>query len=124
MTLGVIPVKEPEIDITWSNRKLERDCSNDRNGVRRFGAERWGVLKRRLASLAAAPTLEDMRQVPGNTHALTGDRAGQFAIGVTGSYRLVFHPSNDALSPLPDGGVDRRLVISIRIDEVVDYHGN
>jgi plasmid maintenance system killer protein len=108
----------------WANRKLERDCSGDRAGARRFGAERWAILKRRLESLAAAPTLEDMRGVPGNCHPLTGNRAGQFAINVTASYRLVFRPAHDALPLLSDGGIDRRLVTRIRLEEVVDYHGD
>jgi proteic killer suppression protein len=108
----------------WANRKLERDCSSDRAGTRRFGAERWALLKRRLESLAAAPTLEDMSGVPGNCHPLTGNRAGQFAISVTASYRLVFRPAHDPLPLLPDDGIDRRQVTRIRLEGTVDYHGD
>ncbi len=108
----------------WASRQLERDCLDDRRGVRRFGPERWSLLKRRLTSLAAAPTLEDMREVPGNCHALTGDRIGQFAIYVTRSYRLVFRPDPDPAPRLANGELDRRSITRISIEEVVDYHGD
>jgi len=102
---------------------LEKDCSHDRQGVVRWGPENWPRLKRRLASLAGAPTLQDMDGVPGNCHQLRADRAGQFAVDLWGSYRLVFEPDHDPLPELPDGGIDRARVTKIVIKEVVDYHG-
>jgi proteic killer suppression protein len=99
-------------------------CSDDRLGVRHWGAENWPRLKRRLASLLGAPTLRDMDGVPGNCHQLRGDRAGQFAVDLWGSFRLVFEPDHEPVPALPDGGVDRARVTAIMIKEVVDYHGN
>ena len=60
---------------------------------------------------------------PRNLHQLSADRAGQFALDLRGSYRLVFAPNHDPLPLLADGGIDRTLVTKIRITEVVDYHG-
>jgi plasmid maintenance system killer protein len=111
------------IEISWPNRKLEKMCSQDRQGAARWGAENWPRLKRRLAALAGAPTLQDMDGVPGNCHQLHTDRAGQFAVDLWGSYRLVFEPDHDPLPKLPDGGIDRARVTKIVIREVVDYHG-
>ena len=78
----------------------------------------------RLASLRAAPTLADMRGVPGNCHRLTADRAGEFAVALRGPYRLIFEPDHDPVPRLDDGGVDTTRVTDIRIKEVNDYHGN
>src|SRR4051812_39357530 len=78
------------IDIAWSDRKLAKSCASDRNGQRRWGADHWKLLKRRLASLDAAPTLIDMEGVPGRCHQLHEDRRDQFAVALWGSYRLVF----------------------------------
>lgn len=103
---------------------MERDVSDDRRGSRRFGAERWATLRRRFASLAAAPTLADLEGVPGNCHALVGDRGGQFAMTVSASYRLIFVPDHNPVPATPDGGIDRRAITSIRILEVADYHGH
>lgn len=116
--------KETVIEISWGNRKLEKSCSDDRQGAKSWGAEQWKVLKVRLASLRAAPTLADMHGVPGNCHRLHADRAGEFAVDLRGPYRLVFEPDHDPLPRLHDGGVDTTNVTSIRIKEVADYHGN
>jgi len=111
------------IDISWSDRKLQKSCSNDKNGKRTFGADQWKVLKRRIVSLEVAPTLADMQGVPGRFHELSADRAEQFSLDLRGSYRLIFKPDHEPVPLLDDGGVARTLVTKIVITEVVDYHG-
>jgi toxin HigB-1 len=103
---------------------LEKSCSDDRRGAREWGTEQWKVLRRRLASLRAAPTLADMRGVPGNCHLLTADRDGEFAVDLRGPYRLIFEPGHDPVPRLDDGSIDIAKVTTIRIKEVQDYHGN
>lgn len=103
---------------------MEKACSDDRQGTKSWGADQWKILKRRLASLDAAPTLVDMEGVPGNCHQLRGDRAEQFAISLWGQYRLIFEANHDPIARLPDGGIDRSNVTKIVIKEVTDYHGN
>jgi proteic killer suppression protein len=110
------------IEVAWSDQKLEKACTEERAGKRRF-AGNWKHLQKRLAFLLHAPTLKDMDTLPGNCHALSGDRAGEFAVHLWGSYRLIFSPNHDPLSRLPDGGIDTAHVSSIVIREVVDYHG-
>lgn len=112
------------IEISWSSRRLEKVCGDDRQGQKHWGADEWKILKRRLAALLGAPTLADMLGVPGNCHQLHADRAGEFAISLWGSYRLIFEPAHDPLPTLKDGGIDTSLVTKIQIKEVVDYHGN
>jgi toxin HigB-1 len=47
--------------------------------------------RRRLAFLAAAASLDDLRAWPGlNLHALTGKRQGQHAIRINDQYRICF----------------------------------
>jgi plasmid maintenance system killer protein len=111
------------IKISWADRKLEKTCSDDRVATARWGADNWPRLKRRLASLLAAPTLRDMDGVPGNCHQLRADRAGEFAIDLWASYRLILEPDHKPLPVFPDRGLDRARVSAIVIKEVVDYHG-
>jgi toxin HigB-1 len=112
------------IEISWSSRRLEKVCADDRQGQRHWGADNWKILKRRLAALLGAPTLADMENAPGNCHQLSADRAGDFAISLWGSYRLVFQPDHNPVPTLKDGGIDTTLITKIEIKEVVDYHGN
>ena len=111
------------INISWSDRKLEKACATDKAAQREFGADNAKLMKRRLASLMAAATLADMRNVPGNCHALSADRDGEFAVHLWGQYRLIFRPDHEPVPVLGDGGIDRTRVTSIVITEVADYHG-
>jgi toxin HigB-1 len=111
------------IDISWSDRKLQKSCANDKEGTRTFGRDQWKVLKRRIFSLEVAPTLADMNGVPGRFHELSADRSGHFSLDLRGSYRLIFQPDHDPLPLLDAGGIDRSRVTKIVITEVVDYHG-
>jgi proteic killer suppression protein len=112
------------IDISWSDRKLEKSCASDKAGQRHFGAPNWKLMKRRLAALRAAPTLTDMEGVPGNCHALSADREGEFAVYLWGQYRLVFEPNHEPIPRFDDGGIDKSRVTGVVITEVVDYHGH
>lgn len=112
------------IEISWSDRRLARSCADDRQGSRRWGADNWKLLKRRLAALGAAPTLADMRGVPGRCHQLHADRDGGFALDLWGPYRLIFEPDHAPVPRLDDGGIDTAKVTQITIKEVDNYHGN
>ena len=111
------------IDITYADRRLEKSCSNEREGAKRWG-ENWRALKLRLASLLAAETLADMSNVPGRCHALTGDRAGQYAVSLSGPHRLVFEVADPASARDSEGNIDLNRVTAIRILEIVNYHGS
>jgi proteic killer suppression protein len=114
----------PIIDISWADHKLEKSCATDKAGLRRWGAEHWKIMKRRLASLRAAPTLKDMDGVPGRCHQLSADRAGEFAVSLWSAYRLIFVPDHDPVPAADDGGIAQDKVTKISITEVVDYHGD
>ena len=123
ITPRVIVYKESVIDIMWLDRKLEKACSTDKDGQRRFGVDHWKLLKKRLAALLAAPTLKDMEGVPGGCHELGADRDEQFGVDLWGPYELIIVPDHDPIPRRNDGGIDRGLVTMISIVEVVDYHG-
>jgi len=82
------------------------------------------VLKRRLATLGAAPTMRDLDGAPGKFHPLSANRSGQFALHLWGQFRLIFVPDHDPIPTTDDGGIDQAHVTRISITEVVDYHGD
>ena len=73
-----------------------------------FPSDLAKVSRRKLRMLAAASSLEDLRQPPGNwLEALAGDRVGQHSIRVNDQWRLCFFwRGGDAYDV-----------------EIVDYHG-
>ena len=61
----------------------------------------------KLTQLAAAATLEDLKQVPENRlEALNGTRAGQYSIRINGQYRICFRWEDGQAKGI----------------EIVDYH--
>src|SRR3954447_15252586 len=114
-------MRSAKIIIDWADRKLAKVCAKDSTGRRRFGDQRWRVLRRRLGELLAAPTLADLRNVD-RFHPLSADRAGEYAMALDGPYRIVFAPG-EPVPRLPDGGIDEGRVDRVEILEVVDYHG-
>jgi proteic killer suppression protein len=64
---------------------------NSKSARRILPAELHNNARRRLAFLAAAESLDDLRARPGfNLHALQRERDGQFAIRINDQYRICF----------------------------------
>ena len=80
------------MEITFSNKKLEKLANDDSKCLKEFGKLRADKYKIRLSQLRFAQTLEDVRMMPGNYHELTGNRKGQWACDLDQPYRLVFEP--------------------------------
>lgn len=76
---------------------------------------------KRLADAEAAACLEDMRNLPGRWHELTGDLSGCVACRLSGNCRLILKPAEPA--PVkPDGGLNWKEVVTLRVVDVKDYH--
>lgn len=110
------------MEIWFESRRLQRILSSERELVRRFGASGARKIQARLAQLEAADTLEDMRDLPGRCHELSGDRSGQLAVDVENPNRLIFEPTENPAPTKADGGLDWEAVTAITVIEIVDYH--
>ena len=111
------------MEVQFSTRKMQRDCSAEREMVRRWGAALSKRLQQRLMELSAAQTLAEMSRLPpARCHELTADRKGQLSVDVAHPYRLIFVPDHDPLPLNSDGGLDWAGVTKIVIIEVADTH--
>lgn len=99
--------------------KLKKQLASNKEMLKAFGEQRAKPLRLRLAVLANARSLADVPvDPPPRCHALKGKRQGQFAVVLTGNWRLVFAPD-----PPVKGHVNLAEVKKVRLLEVVDYHG-
>ena len=110
------------MDIVFENARLRKQCNSQKELVRRHGPRRAKVLRRRLDELAAATSLEQLRELPGRCHELTGDRKGQLSIDLDGPHRLLFRPADNPAPLRPDGGLDWRQVTAIAVLGIADTH--
>jgi toxin HigB-1 len=110
------------LDITFRNNKLKKALNDFARCKKEYGVLRAEKITDRLGDMAAALTLEDLRDAPGKYHELTQNRKGQWACHLDGPYRLVFEPHNDPIPTDADGRYIWIEIVGIEIVEVVDYH--
>lgn len=106
--------------INFKDKKIRELCEKKAVAVKKLGPDSARKLLNRLSDLEAASRVTDL--VAGKPHPLTGDRAGQFAVGLAGGWRLVFAPDHDPCPTKSDGGIDWSEVTIICIEYIGDYH--
>src|SRR5690606_3175909 len=86
------------MDYSFSNNKLEKQFADATAMKKAFGI----IAKKmsdRLDEIKSSPTLAVLRKIPAaNCHRLSGKRNHQWAVDVSGNYRLVFELDH---KPLP-----------------------
>lgn len=111
------------MDILFKTPKLQKECIDSKQMLKRHGPLRSKLLQKRLTELRAATVLEDMFRLPqARCHELRGDRKGQLAVDLDHPYRLIFEVANDPKPTKPDGGLDWTKASIIRILGIEDYH--
>jgi proteic killer suppression protein len=110
------------MDIQFRGASLRTSCNESKKGLRKYGSDRFKILRRRLDELRAAERLGELPPAA-RCHPLSGKREGQCAVLLDGGWRLVFEPANDPAPLLPSGTIDWNRVTAVTVLEVVDYHG-
>ncbi len=109
------------MQISYKDEKLRKLCENNREAVRRLGADSAKKLQSRHSDMEAA---ENVVEIPplGNPHPLIGDRKGQYSIGLSGGKRLVFEPDQNSFTERDGSYIDWAKVTAITIVYIGDYH--
>ena len=108
--------------VSFADRRLGKLVNDDRKLWKELGKQRAIILRRRLAQLQDAQTLEEVRYLPGNYHELKNNRKGQWACDLDQPYRLVFKPD---ITPVPineQGQYCWAKITGITIIELINYH--
>ncbi len=100
------------MDIRFRTNKLEKAYLNSNDGVRLLGAERHRKFVQRIDLIGEARNIDELSILPGlHWHPLKGNRAGQFAVTLTGNFRLILTIVEDTPN-------------TVCVEEVTDYHGD
>jgi len=111
------------VDIEFEKSKLRDVFNNESNLIATYGKENGRKIMRRMSVLRAAKNLEQVsHKKPERRHQLSGKRKDEFAVDLKHPFRLVFRPHHDPIPLKEDGGIDLKLVTSIIIIRVEDYH--
>jgi len=87
------------VQIRFRTKKLEKCYTESKQAVKAFGAEVARKYIQRVNLIKAANCLEDIERLPGlRCHQLRGKRLGQYAVNLTGFYRLIFTLDENTLN--------------------------
>ena len=76
-----------------------------------------------MKELSASENLEILKTLPAaNCHELKGDRKGEFAVDISGNYRIIFIPDHQPLPVKEDSSIDCIKITDIQILGTEDYH--
>jgi toxin HigB-1 len=109
------------LEIGFKDKKLRELCEKSSVARRKLGDACARKLRARLADLEAADVVTDL--VAGHPHPLKHERVGQFAVDLSGGYRLVFASASNPTPRKPDLSIDWSCVTIICIEYIGDYHG-
>lgn len=108
--------------IKYRKNKLRKQLSNVSEIKKAFGVNAKRVISR-LDDIIASPNLALLIQIPAaNCHSLSGDRKGEWAVDISGNYRLIFEITHNPIPETEDGSINTLLVTDICILGIVDYH--
>jgi len=110
------------MEITFSDKKLEKLANDDRKCLKDMGKVRSDKYKTRLTQLEDAETLEEVRYLPGNYHELIGNRKGQWACDLDQPYRLVFEPHETPIPADEHGKYIWFEIKGVEVIEIINYH--
>ncbi len=109
------------MEILFKTQKLAKVLNNAKSIERKYGRSA-SKIKQRLDDMAMADNLQELMNLPGRHHPLTGDRQGQFACDLVHPYRLIYEPANEPLPVDENNALVYTQVTIVEIIEVTDYH--
>ncbi len=108
--------------IRFKSNRLAKQLGGPLDIKKHFGINAKRV-NQRMTEMQNAPNLEVLLQIPAaNCHALTSDRAGEWAVDISACHRLIFEIDQDPIPSNDDGSVKTILVTNILILETTNYH--
>lgn len=79
------------MDVEFRSRKMQKQYEDHREAEKAYGTEVARRYIGRVSIIQKAHDIDELLRLPGlRCHPLKGDRAGQWAVNLTGFYRLVF----------------------------------
>lgn len=105
------------MEVFFKTERLALVLGSPRDRSREFGLDGATRIDLRLQQMMSAPTLADMKTMPGRCRELDSDQAGHFAIDISRLCQLTFYPSDIGHGGEPEVGRDWRSIDSITVSD-------
>ncbi len=78
------------MEVQFKTKKLQKQYENSKDAIKTYGIDVAKKYINRVDILKSAKSFDDLYKIPQlKFHPLTGNRTGEFAISLTGFYRLI-----------------------------------
>ncbi len=84
------------MEVKFKTKKLQKQYEDSKHAVKDYGKDVAKKYIQRVNILKSAKSFDDLYKIPQlRFHPLTGNRKGEFAINLTGFYRLIIINDGD-----------------------------
>jgi plasmid maintenance system killer protein len=110
------------MEIAYGSNKIKKKLSSSSEIKKAYGTMAKKV-QVRIDEIEASPNLAILMQLPAaNCHPLKGNRSGEWAVDISGNYRMIFEIDHYPVPRKENGEIETIRVTDIRIIETADYH--
>lgn len=103
------------MEISFKITKLQKACKDFSRAQKEYGEQIAKKLHQRLNELRSADNLYIISQIrSARLHELSGDRKGEYAVDLTGNFRLIMTAVN--------GKLELSKIEAVNLESVEDYH--
>ncbi len=100
------------MEIKFKTKKLAKQFTNHNEAIKAYGMQVAKKYLMRINTLKSAKSFEDLYKIPSlKFHPLSGDRKGEYAISLTGYWRLIITNNGDTFD-------------IAKIEEVSNHYGD
>lgn len=99
------------MELSFEDKAFQKTCRSDKALSSMFGSQIARTVRQRLDELAAAPSLRDMRNLPGGCTAIRSSDSCKFAVSLIPPKNLVFIAIGNSVS----GVIDWSNIVSIKV---------
>lgn len=104
--------KRHNLEIKFRTKKLQKQYENHKEAEKAYGSQVAKKYNMRVGILKSAKSFEDLYKIPSlKFHPLKGNRKGEYAIKLTGYWRLIITNDGDTFD-------------IAKIEEVSDHYGD
>lgn len=108
--------------IAFKTNKIEKQLTKAKEMQKAFGTMARKV-NQRMQELIYSENLEILKTLPAaRCHELKGSKKGEFAVDISGNWRLIFVPDHDPVPVKDDNSIDCIKITDIEILRTEDYH--
>jgi len=84
------------LEVRFKTKKLQKQYENSKDAIKAYGLDVAKKYINRVTLLKSAKSFDDLYTIPQlKFHPLRGERKGEFAISLTGFYRLIITNDGD-----------------------------